>query len=152
MIGILHNDIEKARKGLIDLLIKYKSLKEHNVTVVFDAYKGGNKCEQTSLCGGVKIIYTRLGESADDVIKRIISYERRELAIITSDRELIKHAWSMNCIPVPSNVFSDILERRLLKNHIEPGVKDIESAKPSKGSSHRLSRKDKALKRVLGKL
>lgn len=148
----MHNDMEKARRRFIDLLIRYKSLKEeHDITVVFDAYKSGDKEEHITSEGGVKVIYTKLGETADDVIKRIISHERREWAVVTSDRDLIRHTWSVNSIPVSSDVFFDILHSGIAQ-HIEANINNIEDIKPLKGSPHRLSKKDRAIKRVLSKL
>ncbi len=149
----MHNDLEKARAAFIGLLIKYKSVKNHYIAVVFDAYKSGDKYEQVSFSGGVKIIYTRLGETADDVIKRIISEERREWMVVTCDRDVIKHTWSANSIPVPSDVFLDILQRGsyLLENSLEDS-EDIEDIKPQKGSSCRLSKKNRAVKKALSKI
>jgi len=152
VIGTLHNDIEKAREGLIDLLIKYKKFKEHDITVVFDAYKQGGKYEHSSFRGGVRIIYTRLGETADDVIKMMISGLRREWIIVTSDRDIIKYAWSMNSIPVPSDVFLDILLNHPNEEALIEDMKDTEELRPQRGSSYRLSKKDRAVKRVLSKL
>lgn len=153
VIGILHNDLEKARGDFIDLLIKYKTAKNHYIAVVFDAYKSGDKSEQISFSGGLKIIYTRLGETADDVIKRIISEERREWIVVTSDRDVIKHTWSVNSIPVPSDIFLDILQRGsyCLENSLED-VEDIEDNKPQKGSPYRLSKKDRAVRKALSKI
>lgn len=160
LIGTSHKDMEKAREGLIDLLISYKNIKNHDITVIFDAYKQGDKYERSSLSGGVKIIYTRLGETADDVIKRIISEVRKEWVIITSDRDVVKHTWSVHSIPVPSEVFFDILQRTLKNTsaNIEEDweetidINEIENIKPQGGSAYRLSKKHRSIKRILGKL
>lgn len=156
LIGISHKDIEKAREGLIDLLISYKNIKNHDITVVFDAYKQGDKYEHTFYRGLVRIIYTRLGQTADDVIKRMISEVRREWVIITSDRDVIKYVWSMNSIPVSSEVFYDILQRT--PNNASADIKDMDeidendNIKHQKGSAYRLSKKHRAVKRILAKL
>lgn len=160
LIGTSHKDIEKAREGLIDLLISYKNIKNHDITVVFDAYKQGDKYERSSLQGGVRIIYTRLGETADDLIKKTISEIRKEWVIITSDRDVVKYTWSVNSIPVPSGVFFDILQRTLknTSENIEEDreetidIDEIENIKPHKGSAYRLSKKHRSVKRILGKL
>lgn len=152
--------MEKAREGLIDLLINYKNFKGHDITVVFDAYKQGDRYERSSFRGNVRVIYTRLGETADDVIKRTISEVRKEWVIITSDRDVIKYTWSVNSIPVPSEIFLDILQRTLKNTpaNIEEDweepvdIDEIENIKPHKGSAYRLSKKDRSIKRILGKL
>lgn len=160
LIGILHKDMEKAREGLIDLLIDYKKIKNHDITVVFDAYKHGNNFEHTTYRGGIRVIYTRLGQTADDLIKKMISEVRREWIIITSDRDVINHAWSMNSIPISSDVFYEILQKSQRNKTID--VKDTEdfeeindddnTAKHQKGRSYTLSKKQKSIKRILNKL
>ncbi len=159
LIGTLHKDMEEAREGLIDLLISYKNIKNHNITVVFDAYKQGDKYEHSSYRGGIRIIYTRLGQTADDVIKRIISEVRKEWVIITSDRDVVKYTWAVNSIPVSSDVFNDILQRT--SRNASADIKDTEEIedigdddiiKRQKGSAYRLSKKHRAVKRILGKL
>ncbi len=145
--------MEQARNSLIELLIRYNNHKNHEITVIFDAYKSGDKEEKISFIGGVKVIYTKLGETADDAIKKIITQERREWAVITSDKDISRHAWSVNSVPVPSDIFFDILQRRARSQELnDEDAEDIMAHKPVKGSSYRLSRKDRILKRVLGKL
>lgn len=152
VIGILHNDIEKARNSFVELLIKYKKLKHHDITVIFDAYKSGDRCEQTLWSGGIKIIYTRLGQTADELIKSIISNERREWVVITSDRDLIRHAWSVNSVPVRSDIFFNVLLRDAPSQKLDyVDIEDITEIKPVKGNPYRLSRKKKAIKRVMDK-
>jgi hypothetical protein len=86
LIGIEHNDLNRQREKLIRLLIEYKKIKGHEITVVFDGWKSGSGKEEQSTTGGVRVIYSRLAEKADAVIKRIISKERKEWIVISSDR------------------------------------------------------------------
>ncbi len=120
--------------------------------------------------GGVRIIYSRLGERADDVIKRIISQERREWIVVSSDREIMHHAWSVGAVPVPSPVFYGIVERQVKRRGVpadspeeEGGAdgslfraaddsEDEEGPGARKGNPHQLSKKEKAVRKVLGKL
>lgn len=151
--------MEKAREDLIALLVDYKNIKKHNITIVFDAYKQGGKSEHGFFRGGVRVIYTKLGETADDVIKRITSEVRREWVIISSDRDVSKHTWSVNSIPVRSEIFIDIMQRTLKnaasdiedKEEIED-IDEIEDIKPQRGSAYRLSKKHKSVRRILDKL
>jgi len=79
VIGTSHNNREKAREELVDLMIRYKKIKkEHDITVVFDGHKGGRGGESSAVTGSVTVIYSGLGERADEVIKRIISKQRKE--------------------------------------------------------------------------
>ncbi|MEW6116677.1 MAG: NYN domain-containing protein [Nitrospirota bacterium] len=169
VIGIFHSDIEKMREQFIDLLIRYKRVRQHDITVVFDGHKSGAGTEQVAVRGGVKIIYSRLGVRADDVIKRIISQDRKEWIVVSSDRDIVQHAWSVNSIPIPSDAFSAIVEKQKGdaavpedsettdkgEKEVPPsiGEKDDEDyVQSSRGNPYRLSKKEKAIRRALGKL
>ena len=95
------------------------------------------------------------------MIKRIISTERREWTVITSDREIASEAWRYGSIPVSSEVFYEILmavdRTRTSGIGIEAMDKEVEyhNIQPSafhKGNPRRLSKKDKAIKRAISKL
>ncbi len=110
--------------------------------------------------GGVKVIYSRLGEKADSVIRRILSTERREWIVVSSDREVAGHAWGAGSVPIPSEEFLRFIEAA--RTEVEapvhlPGPEkddenDMEETRVRKGSGWMLSRKEKAVKRALGKL
>lgn len=138
---------------LIDSLIEYRKKRGHDITVVFDGWKTGGSQESQSVIGGVKVIYSRIGENADSVIKRIISSYRQEWIVVTSDRDITSHAWASGSIPIPSEDFLNAMERKHIK--IGTGYKDsneeyIETTK--RGNPRKLSKKENAIKRALSKL
>jgi uncharacterized protein len=151
LIGISHKDLKRQRDMLIDALIEYGKRKNHNLTVVFDGWRTGQGQESRTVTGGVRVIYSKLGDKADAVIKRIISSERREWIVATSDREIADHAWSTGSIPVSSDSFLNALsvedfsgiEEEDEEEYIEPR---------RKGSPRQLSKKEKAIRRALSKL
>src|SRR5512135_465073 len=96
---------------LIDSLIEYRKKRGHEITVVFDGWKTGEAQESRSMTGGIKVVFSRVGEKADSVIKRIISSERREWIVVTSDRDIADHAWASGSVPVPSDDFLRVIER-----------------------------------------
>ena len=139
--------------------MQYRRKKGHQITVVFDGWKDGRGTENSSMSGGVRIIYSGLGEKADSVIRRIVSAERHEWIVVSSDREIASHAWSMNSVPVPSEEFVSFLETGDAGGHgdaerheKEEDDDDGERQSKRKGSSHKQSRKEKALQRVLERL
>ncbi len=155
--------MENARDSFVDLLIRYRKIKAHDITVVFDGHKSGAGTEHVSVSGGVKIIYSRLGERADDVIKRIVSTDKKEWIVVSNDRDIVNHAWAADCIPVSSERFSEIVSKRAgqaVSETMEHPDADL-SYKDSeyddypnaqKGNPYRLSKKEKAIRRALGKL
>lgn len=161
--------MEKARDGFVDLLISYKKIRAHDITVVFDGYKSGAGVENVAVSGGVKIIYSRLGERADDVIKRIISKDRKEWIVVSSDRDIINHAWSVNSIPIPSDKFFEIISKQVQEKRNSEEIEsvnrgdaedlsyidfedDLEYSHSPRGNPHRLSKKEKTVRRALSKL
>jgi uncharacterized protein len=151
LIGIYHSNLEKQREMLINALIEYRKGKGHDITVVFDGWKTGEARESQSTTGGIKVIYSRVGEKADFVIKRIISSERREWIVVTSDRDIAHHAWASGSIPVPSEDFLRAIERKESLFSGEEGEEEY-SEPQRKGNPWKLSKKEKALKRAVSKL
>jgi predicted RNA-binding protein with PIN domain len=153
LIGIQHRDLQKQREGLIQQLIAYRILKGHDITIVFDGWKSGSNHQEQTVIGGIRVIYSRLGDKADEVIKTMIEQDRKEWIVITSDREIMDHAWKNSSVPVPSDQFISRLEHA----GNDPGddeefSEDDDSVQQRKGSPRQLSKKEKALLRVLNKL
>ncbi|MFN3479036.1 MAG: NYN domain-containing protein [Thermodesulfovibrionales bacterium] len=156
LIGTYHRDLEAQRNKLIESLIRYRERKGHRIILVFDGWKSGGVREEHMERGGIRIIYSRLGEKADSVIKRIISTERQEWIVITSDRDIASEAWRCGSIPVPSEVF---YEKVIDEDRFEAegsGFEEIweTGLQPAfhKGNPYRLSKKERAIRRAISKL
>ncbi|NCO67991.1 MAG: hypothetical protein COY75_10275 [Nitrospirae bacterium CG_4_10_14_0_8_um_filter_41_23] len=154
LIGIYHKDLKNQREILIYSLIAYKKKKGHDITVVFDGWKTGEALENHSVISGVKVIYSRIGEKADSVIKRIISSDRREWIVVTSDRDIVNHAWASGSIPVSAENFLKAIKRKIPSYSDEEEYDDRdEYIEPRrKGNPRKLSKKEKAIRRALSKL
>lgn len=153
MIGISHKDLKKQRDELVDSLIAYRKKKGHEITVVFDGWKTGEFQESRSKTGGVTVIYSRLGEKADSVIKGIIGSERRGWIVITSDRDISDHAWKYGAVPVSSENFTRIFTKHKQDYPANEEYEDMEYQEHRrKGSPRKLSKKEKAIRRALSKL
>jgi len=100
--------------------------------------------------GGILVIYSKIGENADSVIKRMIKAEHREWIVVTSDREIIRSVWASGSIPISSEDFLSLLEPS------EQLYTDEETTeyrrRRRKGNPKTLSRKEKAIRRALKKL
>jgi predicted RNA-binding protein with PIN domain len=102
----------------------------------------------------VKVIYSRLGEKADAVIKRIINREKQEWIVITSDREIMSHAWACGSVPIPSLEFQSILDD---SDTSSAGAYDLieenyDEGHHKRGNAQKPSKKEKALIRTRKKL
>jgi len=103
--------LEEGRNALIRSLAGYRKLRGHRITVVFDGWEGGSPREERDLAGGVEIIYSRLGEKADEVIKRLLEKGGEESLVVTSDREIVSFAGRRGKTAIASTAFDAMLER-----------------------------------------
>lgn len=63
--------IEHARSKLVAILADYASVFGQSVVVVFDAYRQKSTTDRIEFVDGVKVIYTKPGETADTLIERL---------------------------------------------------------------------------------
>ncbi len=165
LTGTGHRSLEKARETLCEALMAYRRAKGHDITLVFDGHKGGPGRGNREVRGGIAVLYTGQGESADDAIKRIITQERREWIVISTDRAIEHYAWSHDAVPVSSARFESILQRTVsgLARRESGGAEEDaamqipdeeyeDSDAPRSGNPRRLSKKDRALQRAIRKL
>lgn len=86
------------------------------------------------------------------VIKRIISSERHEWIVVSSDREIANHAWSIDTIPIPSETFLTHIEGAGYKEGFDTEENNEYPGSQKKGNPNKLSKKEKAIIRALSKL
>jgi predicted RNA-binding protein with PIN domain len=155
LTGVLHKDLEAARRTLLDALIGYNKKRGHDITVVFDGWGGGSHMETRTAQGGIKIIFSKVAEKADAVIKRILAKKNSAgLVLVTNDRDLVRAAWARDAVPVPSEEF--IKRISLIRENTGrdfPEDSDFEEESITRaGRSRTLSKKEKAVERALAKL
>ncbi|MEW6001861.1 MAG: NYN domain-containing protein [Nitrospirota bacterium] len=152
LIGIYHKDLKRQREILIESLIEYRKKKGYDITVVFDGWKTGEGYENQSVIGGIRVIYSRIGERADSVIKRMISSDKRSWIVVTSDREISSYAWGSNSVPISAEDFRKALDAGRNSSNIseDNGEEYIEPHR--KGNPRKLSKKEKAIRRALSRL
>ena len=83
---VAQNDLDAARRGLLDALASYTGFKKSRTVVVFDGYKrpGPGSKEQDS---GLQVVYTAEGETADAYIESLVTQigNNYNLRVATSD-------------------------------------------------------------------
>jgi predicted RNA-binding protein with PIN domain len=102
--------LEKGRAMLLRSLIAYQRIKHHVITVVFDGWAEGDIFERRGKEGGIEIIFSRRGEKADEVIKRLAAQKKGEITVVTSDRDLGYSCALDGCTIVSSPEFLDRME------------------------------------------
>lgn len=144
LTGIVHRDFELARNMLLARLVEFNKGRGHDITVVFDGWKSGGPVENRTVEQGIEVIFTRLGDKADDVIKRIVTGDKYHI-VISSDREIQTFAWSQSSVPLSSDEFVSILEGDIeIEDRFQGGGK--------RGSSRTPSKKEKLRQRAIEKL
>ncbi len=104
------------------------------------------------MIGGVRIIYSRIGDTADSVIKRIISSKKHGWIVVTSDRDIADYAWTCGSIPVSAQDFLKVFNKEVLLESEGDECEEIYREPLRKGNPRRLSKKEKAILRALKKL
>jgi hypothetical protein len=143
-------------EAFIELLRRYKKQKSHAITVVFDTYEQGMPLERSERIKGIALIYSRLGEKADQVIERLVRKWGGSCVVVTSDRDLIRSVEKDGAVVIDSIEF---IERLRMSEYFElKGDDSPEESEESrihtrkKGNPKRKSKKERARSRRLRKL
>lgn len=147
------NQLQWERDDLIDRLSLYQKVKSCRVTVIFDGWQSGWPVERTEVRKGIEIIYSRLGEKADEVIKRLIKEKGSGVIVITTDREIARFADRMNTPVISSNQFRERMDRSVtqIKDPFKKGGEEERGIR-KKGLSKRPSKREKRIQSAIKKL
>ncbi len=145
-------ELQRERDRLILQLSDYRQLKPCEITIIFDGWQGGWNTEKKELKKGIELIFSKLGEKADEVIKRLVKEKGSGAIVITSDREIANYAERMTAAVIPSDQFRERLEESFLK--IDKGFEEEKGERgfKRKGPSKRLSKKERRAREALKKL
>jgi len=83
------NNIQTCKERLSDALFSFNQRRNHSITIVYDGWKNGNVSESYEKTGGIHIIHSRKGETADKVIMRLCEESHTSPLVVTEDREII---------------------------------------------------------------
>jgi predicted RNA-binding protein with PIN domain len=135
--------LEEGRRALIAKLAEYEKKKAHKITVVFDGGEGGWADEGRDREGKINIIYSRHGERADDVIKRMAADTMEETVVVSSDREISSYVAQLGKTPLASPEFEKIMNNVDSESSRKSSVeyeKNNERQSKKKGPPKRLPR------------
>jgi predicted RNA-binding protein with PIN domain len=157
LIGTVKRNMESEREELIERLYAFTCARHHRITLVFDGWKDGLPVETRTRKGNVTIIYSRLRETADAVIKRILSEGKNAWIVVSSDREIMKVAQEHGYMYLKSHEFNLKVQEVVtspVKGNFDVFEDDYETSIqfPKKGNPHKLSKKErqklKAMKKI----
>ena len=146
-------DLQSGREALLELLAHYRSRSHHQITVVFDGWQHGDLKESRDRHQGILIIYSRRGERADEVIKRLLHQERERALVVTSDREIqvcaeqTKAAW-INASQFESSHLHDPAEAADPDAGADSSARGSHKKGPARRLSKRLRQRQQRLKKL----
>lgn len=148
--------LEEGRRGLIQLLAAYKKTSGHAITVVFDGWQSDNIGTSGEKIQGIDIVYSGRGEKADDIMKRMVDQLGDRVVVVTSDREIVRHAEKRGAVAIPSHEF-EMKVRMCVSvvdggNFIEEEKEEQRTGTRKKGPSRRLSKAERKKKSKMEKL
>ncbi len=119
---LARQDLEEARASLVELLQVYRSQapSRPSIIVVFDG-KTGLEDRRESRRSGIEVRFSK-GETADDLLLRLLRAEKKGAILVTSDRALAEAAGEFAGEVIRSGEFS----RRLLAR-LDSGAEDRDS-------------------------
>jgi predicted RNA-binding protein with PIN domain len=84
---LAEQDLDAAQRRLQDLLSSYAGFKKHTVVLVFDGYKNKGSTGEKTVEGGLRVVYTAEGETADAYIQTLAAEVGRSytLRVASSD-------------------------------------------------------------------
>ena len=147
-------DLELGRAALLANLTDYrKSKPQHKITVVFDGWLGGDLKETRDRQAGMVIIYSRRGERADEVIKRLLDKERGRGVVVSSDRELQDYADRVGAAWISAPEFEISHLKGAAPDEGDTAAEEASSRGPhKKGPSHRAPKRQRQRQQRLKKL
>lgn len=99
--------LELGRKALIDSLAAYKRLKGHKITVVFDGAANYDDFSKKTSEKGIRVRFSRIGQSADSVIRKMAKHEGERALVITADRALADAVSADGSVTVEPEAFEE---------------------------------------------
>jgi hypothetical protein len=147
--------LELGRDALIESLAKYKRLKSHKITVVFDGAHAPYPAPSRVRVKGIRVLFSRSGESADSVIIRMARTERERALVVSSDREVARSSEAFGAATISAEGFENkiALAVELGGDAIERD--EAEGWKPTtkkKGPSRRLPKRKRRNRTKIKKL
>ena len=150
-----NQSIELGRDALIDILSAYKRLKPHNITVVFDGIQSPYLAPTRDRIKGIRIQFSRNGESADRVIKQMARTEKEKALIVSSDRDVVQSCEAYGAATISADSFEIKIAMAAQMQGITIESDEQTGWKPTtkkKGPSRRLSKKKRRDKMKIKKL
>ena len=150
-------DLEEGREELIRRLSLYKQSRSIPMTVIFDGWKQGSLSRSRTTQRGIRVVFSRIGQKADDVIVQMAREMGEKAMVVTSDRQVQLEVERHHATVIPSEDFELKMEMASYVN--QKGIVSDDSSDRTetkgtrkKGPSRRLPKNVRKAKRRLERL
>jgi len=137
-------DIQLGRDALLDTLAAYRRIKLHKITVIFDGTNAPPFSQRENQIKGIKVKFSRKGELADSLIKRMVNREREKALVVSSDLDIVNFAAAKGAATISSSDFEEKITTAVYMDSKGLEREDEGGWAPStikKGPSKRLSKR-----------
>lgn len=149
-------DLQAGRDALVDALAAYKRIKAFSITVVFDGMGAPSGMPRRDRLKGIELYYSRAGETADTVIKRMARRQKEKLLVVSSDHEITDYAKAQGAAIIGADEFEQRISMARLMDMKGASDSDVSSGwKPTTkktGPARRLPKQQRKMKRKISKL
>ncbi len=148
-------DLQAGREALIDALAAYKRVKAHKITVVFDGQNAPPGMPRRDRHKGIVLHYSRAGELADAVIKRMAGRERERLLVVSSDKEVADYSAKKGAAVIGAAEFEERLfmaQMMAMKGGEPDNDGEWQPTTKKRGPSKRLPRRQRKMRKRINKL
>ena len=149
------SDIQAGREALLADLVAYKKLKAHRITVVFDGTGAPPFSNQRDNHRGISVAFSRNGETADAVIKRMARKEKEKALVVSSDHDIVNSATGSGAATISAPEFESKLTMAVMMAGGDKENDELSGWKPTtkkKGPSRRLSKRQRRNRVKINKL
>ncbi len=141
-------DLESGREALLQALRAYQRAKRHRITVIFDGRERGGATGRAQSSGGIGVRYSEQGETADEVIARLVAEAGAGAVVVSSDREVQAAARRHGAAPLHAEEFMARIEASRIAT-LKGGEEDVRPQKSGKGTARRLPKRERREERRL---
>jgi predicted RNA-binding protein with PIN domain len=106
-------DIAEGREELLRRLVSYRKIRPHRITVVFDGAGAPIPTGERDRVSGIDVRFSRAGESADAVIRRMAAREKERALVVSSDRAVADYAAGRGAAVIESPDFEERIDMAL---------------------------------------
>ena len=142
--------MDLLQRDFLEKCARYKKARSARITVVFDAYASFSPERHSENFRGIDVVYSKEGETADDVIIGWIRKRPAGLIVVSSDRAIIDEAKLRGVSFLTPVAFAEMLSSPAYEPDEEDDYPD--TFRPKKGNLCKLPKKVRKAVKGIGKL